>query len=199
MHARLPVGETDCHIARLACGLFGATNGQIRAISRQTVGGEVAVSTVEHHRHLDAGAHGQIAVKFSKGERALEVQVVAVEGFDAPLQRIDGKHAAAAEVEEAVVQAVICRISDHISDHRGKVFTDRGKHLVQAGESALFIAKGLDRLRRKALVPQRALHECQVVGDAGQGVVRVVGDADQVGLLHGWGSFWFGFIVSMVY
>ncbi len=60
--ACLVVDDADFRFARLASGLLRASNRQIRHVSRQTVGGEVAVSTVEHHRHPDARAHRQIMV-----------------------------------------------------------------------------------------------------------------------------------------
>jgi len=123
------------------------------------------VSTVEHHCHPDARAHGQIVVEGSKGERSLKIQVVAVEWFDAPLQRVESQHAAATEVEEAVVINTVIR---YIS----KVIADGIQHLAQTSEGSMFIPKNPNLLRRKVLVMQRTLHERQIVGNAGQLVIQ---------------------------
>lgn len=49
------IGIGDMGVARLASGLLFATDGDQRYISRQTVGGQVAVSTVKKNGDLDAG------------------------------------------------------------------------------------------------------------------------------------------------
>lgn len=186
--ARPVAGDLDFYFARLASSLLRAGNRQIAHVSRQPVGGEVAVSTVEHHRHADARAHGQIGVERGKGQGGLKVQVVAIERFHASLQRVESQHATAAKVEEAVViNTVVCYIIDHI----GKILTDGGQHLAQTGEGPMFIAKDLNHLPCKVLVTQGTLHERQVVGSAGELVFWIVAEADEIGLLHGWVSFQF--------
>lgn len=54
MHARLAIAEFNGDISGLASFLLGTPNGQISDISRQTVGGEVAVSTIEDNGYLCA-------------------------------------------------------------------------------------------------------------------------------------------------
>ena len=83
MHARLPRSEFDGDIAGGAGGLFHATQREITDVSRQTVGGEVAVSTVEHDGNADAVLHGQVRIEFGKGHCRTEIKVVAVEWFHA--------------------------------------------------------------------------------------------------------------------
>lgn len=58
MHFCVSPTNFDGNIAGGTSGFVNAAQREIGDIGRQTVGGEVAVSTVEHHRDADAGAHG---------------------------------------------------------------------------------------------------------------------------------------------
>ncbi len=85
MYPRLSGRKLDGNITSGAGSLFKSAQRKIRYINRQTVGGEIAVSTVKDDGDTDARAHRQIVVEFGKGERRAEIQVIAVDGFDAAL------------------------------------------------------------------------------------------------------------------
>lgn len=78
MHLRLSGAKLDGHVTGGAGALFDATKRKVSHVSRQTVGGEIAVSTVEDDGDLDAWAQRQVVVEFGKGQRRAEIQIFAI-------------------------------------------------------------------------------------------------------------------------
>lgn len=142
------IGIDDLGVARLAGGLLFATDGDQRDISRQTVGGQVAVSTVKDNGDLDAGPDRQIVIQGGKGQGRGEIQLFAIKRLDPTRERVEREHPAATKIDKTVTLLNVGKIGMYACQHR-----------VQPSKRTDFIAKAMDGRRRKAQVDKGAPHK----------------------------------------